>query len=161
MHTPFLTIFRRTALGDGGRWGWVSGWVVSCRGEGVQNLMGLEGDSDQKIKLKHLYHNEYQQLSLSVLLFSLPLLKQFVTISCFIKNARTYCQYCIFWGGSRWVQGCHGGLIDPPKLKESLLKHLASKAGLGLEVFPPASMTGLAIACYGAVGPVLTFGKRF
>ena len=93
--------------------------------------MGLQGDSDQEIKLKHLYHYEYQQLSLSVLLFSLPLLKQFVTISCFIKNARAYCQYCIFWGGSRWVGGCPGSLIDPPKLK-----HLASKAGL--EVFLPA-----------------------
>ena len=96
--------------------------------------MGLQGDSDQEIKLKHLYHYEYQQLSLSVLLFSLPRLKQFVThysISCFIKNARAYCQYYIFWGGSRWVGGCPGGLIDPPKLK-----HLASKAGLA--VFLPA-----------------------
>ena len=59
--------------------------------------MGLQGDSDHELKLKHLYHYEYQQLSLSVLLFSLPLLKQFVTISCFIKNARAYSQYCIFW----------------------------------------------------------------
>ena len=88
----------------------------------------MQGDSDQEIKLEHLYHYQYQQLSLSVLLFSLPLLKQFVTISCFIKNARAYCQYCIFWGESRWVGGCPGGLIDPLKLK-----HLASKAGL--EVF--------------------------
>ena len=47
--------------------GW---WVVSCSVKGVQNLMGLKY---LEINIKHFYQYEYQQLSLSVLLFILPL----------------------------------------------------------------------------------------
>ena len=70
-----------------------------------------------------------------MLLVTLPLLKQFVTISFFLKNARAY---CIFWGGSceggggrEGGRGGEGDLIEPPKYKQ-----LTSKSGL--EVFPPA-----------------------
>ena len=43
---------------------------MSGRGKGVQNQMGLYY---REIKIKHFYQYEYQQLSLSVLLFVLPL----------------------------------------------------------------------------------------
>ena len=56
-------------LGECIRWGGEGWWVVSDSGKGEQNLMGL---SYREIKIKHFYHYEYQQLSLSVLLFVLP-----------------------------------------------------------------------------------------
>ena len=60
--------------------GW---WVVSGSGKGVQNL-----------KIKHFYQYEYQQLSLSVLLFILPLYNSL--LSFFLKNARAYCTFYIY-----------------------------------------------------------------
>ena len=65
---------------------------MSGSGKGVQNLMRLWY---WEIKIKHFYGYEYQQLSLSVLLFILPL-KQFVIISFFLTNARAYCTFYIY-----------------------------------------------------------------
>ena len=35
-----------------------AGRIATITLGGVQNLIGLQGDSDQEIKLKHLYHYE-------------------------------------------------------------------------------------------------------